>query len=201
MKHSACLSIVPLAVCSGVKASAADLLIGCCRRQPRSSGGAVWRRLGLELGRDSRRVNALSALLRAREGGARIRAERWTWPPPISCFADSGSGRTLELGRSERTINEAAGAARPTGSSTTIAESAALPPSAGGASGPGAGIQGGKGDLEIGQPINSENRSETAEGVTRESEGRSRLSLLRAALLPPLMPEARWTHQSAQLLL
>jgi hypothetical protein len=127
MKHSACLSIVPLAVCSGVKASAADLLIGCCRRQPRSSGGAVWRRLGLELGRDSRRVNALSALLRAREGGARIRAERWTWPPPISCFADSGSGRTLELGRSERTINEAAGAARPTGSSTTIAESAALP--------------------------------------------------------------------------
>src|SRR5208282_565156 len=35
-------------------------------------------------------------------------------------------------------------------------------------------------DLEIGQPINSENCSETAEGVTRESEGRSRLSLLRA---------------------
>src|SRR6476661_11055978 len=35
-------------------------------------------------------------------------------------------------------------------------------------------------DLEIGQPINSENRSETADGVTRESEGRSRLSLLRA---------------------
>ena len=30
-------------------------------------------------------------------------------------------------------------------------------------------------DLEIGQPINSENRSETADGVTRESEGRSRL--------------------------
>src|SRR6266850_6356786 len=33
-------------------------------------------------------------------------------------------------------------------------------------------------DLEIGQPINSEERSETADGVTRESEGRSRLSLL-----------------------
>src|SRR5438045_5728606 len=28
-------------------------------------------------------------------------------------------------------------------------------------------------DLEIGQPINSENCSETAEGVARESEGRS----------------------------
>src|ERR1700720_2566018 len=35
-------------------------------------------------------------------------------------------------------------------------------------------------DLEIGQPNNSENCSETAEGVARESEGRSRLSLLRA---------------------
>src|SRR5208283_4507914 len=34
-------------------------------------------------------------------------------------------------------------------------------------------------DLEIGQPINSEECSETAEGVARESEGRSRLSLLR----------------------
>src|ERR1700722_14576338 len=34
-------------------------------------------------------------------------------------------------------------------------------------------------DLEIGQPINSEECSETADGVTRESEGRSRLSLLR----------------------
>src|ERR1700732_2770762 len=33
-------------------------------------------------------------------------------------------------------------------------------------------------DLEIGQPINSEWCSETAEGVARESEGRSRLSLL-----------------------
>src|SRR5947208_10980577 len=32
---------------------------------------------------------------------------------------------------------------------------------------------------EIGQPINSEECSETAEGVARESEGRSRLSLLR----------------------
>src|ERR1700693_1361248 len=34
-------------------------------------------------------------------------------------------------------------------------------------------------DLEIGQPINSERCSETADGVARESEGRSRLSLLR----------------------
>src|ERR1700694_1808672 len=34
-------------------------------------------------------------------------------------------------------------------------------------------------DLEIGQPINSENCSE-AEGVARESEGKSRLSFLRA---------------------
>src|SRR5579864_7789772 len=34
-------------------------------------------------------------------------------------------------------------------------------------------------DLEIGQPINSEKCSETAEGVARESEGRSRLSFLR----------------------
>src|SRR6266699_1802018 len=34
-------------------------------------------------------------------------------------------------------------------------------------------------DLEIGQPINSENCSETADGVARESEGRSRVSLLR----------------------
>src|SRR5882757_3190270 len=33
-------------------------------------------------------------------------------------------------------------------------------------------------DLEIGQPINSENCSETAEGVARESEGGSRLSVL-----------------------
>src|SRR6202007_964905 len=33
-------------------------------------------------------------------------------------------------------------------------------------------------DLEIGQPNNSEKCSETADGVTRESEGRSRLSLL-----------------------
>src|SRR5437660_6954568 len=33
-------------------------------------------------------------------------------------------------------------------------------------------------DLEIGQPINSENCSEAAEGVARESEGRSRLSFL-----------------------
>src|ERR1700724_2489285 len=34
-------------------------------------------------------------------------------------------------------------------------------------------------DLEIGQPINSEECSETAESVARESEGRSRVSLLR----------------------
>jgi hypothetical protein len=32
--------------------------------------------------------------------------------------------------------------------------------------------------LEIGQPNNSEKCSETAEGVARESEGRSRLSFL-----------------------
>ena len=35
-------------------------------------------------------------------------------------------------------------------------------------------------DLEIGQPSNSDECSEAADGVTRESEGRSRLSLLRA---------------------
>src|ERR1700693_3763097 len=34
-------------------------------------------------------------------------------------------------------------------------------------------------DREIGQPNNSETCSETADGVTRKSEGRSRLSLLR----------------------
>src|SRR5262249_61693775 len=34
-------------------------------------------------------------------------------------------------------------------------------------------------DLEIGQPNNSEKCLETAEGVARESEGRSRLSFLR----------------------
>src|SRR6202045_140815 len=34
-------------------------------------------------------------------------------------------------------------------------------------------------DLEIGKPSNSEKCSETADSVTRESEGRSRLSLLR----------------------
>src|SRR5246127_4307744 len=34
-------------------------------------------------------------------------------------------------------------------------------------------------DLEIGQPINSEECSETADGVARESEGRSRLPFLR----------------------
>ena len=36
-------------------------------------------------------------------------------------------------------------------------------------------------DLEIGQPINSEQCSEAADGVARESEGSSRLSLLRPA--------------------
>src|SRR5262252_9179233 len=35
-------------------------------------------------------------------------------------------------------------------------------------------------DPEIGQPSNSEKCSEAAEGVTRESEGGSRLSLLRS---------------------
>src|SRR6516165_727019 len=35
-------------------------------------------------------------------------------------------------------------------------------------------------DLEIGQPSNSEKGSETADGVTRESEGGSWLSLLRS---------------------
>ena len=35
-------------------------------------------------------------------------------------------------------------------------------------------------DLEIGQPSNSEECSETADSVTRESEGGSRLSLLRS---------------------
>ena len=35
-------------------------------------------------------------------------------------------------------------------------------------------------DLEIGQPNNSEKCSEAADGVARESEGRSRLPLLRA---------------------
>src|SRR5712664_3276415 len=35
-------------------------------------------------------------------------------------------------------------------------------------------------DLEIGPPSNSERCSETADGVTRESEGRGRLSLLRS---------------------
>src|SRR5262245_59787623 len=34
-------------------------------------------------------------------------------------------------------------------------------------------------DLEIGQPFNSEECSETADGVTRESQDRSRRSLLR----------------------
>src|SRR5271169_3369724 len=39
-------------------------------------------------------------------------------------------------------------------------------------------------DLEIGQPINSEQCSEIADGVTRKSEGRSRVSLLRQAVKP-----------------
>src|SRR6516164_9710051 len=58
-------------------------------------------------------------------------------------------------------------------------------------------------DLEIEQPSNSEERSETADGVTRESEGRSRLSLLRpvrqdqprrysgACLCPVLLQQGR----------
>src|SRR5271165_2620059 len=58
-------------------------------------------------------------------------------------------------------------------------------------------------DLEIGQPINSEECSETAEGVARESEGRSRVSLLRlvrqdqprghpgACLCPVLLQQGR----------
>src|SRR6516225_340494 len=43
-------------------------------------------------------------------------------------------------------------------------------------------------DREIGQPNNSEKGSETADGVTRESEGRSRVSLLRPVRQGQPMP-------------
>ena len=49
-------------------------------------------------------------------------------------------------------------------------------------------------DLEIGQPINSGQRSETADGVARESEGRTRLSLLR-----PLRQDQPRRHSGARL--
>src|SRR6476620_11737997 len=66
-------------------------------------------------------------------------------------------------------------------------------------------------DLEIGQPINSENCSETAEGVARESEGRSRVSLLRpvrqdqprghpgARLCPVLLQQGRTGSRRSEL--
>src|SRR5262252_10459301 len=49
-------------------------------------------------------------------------------------------------------------------------------------------------DLEIGQPINSEECSETADGVARESEGRSRLSILR-----PVRQDQPRRHPGARL--
>src|ERR1700691_2867593 len=49
-------------------------------------------------------------------------------------------------------------------------------------------------DLEIGQPINSGQRSETADGVARESEGRTRLPLLR-----PLRQDQPRRHSGARL--
>src|SRR2546429_7590607 len=49
-------------------------------------------------------------------------------------------------------------------------------------------------DLEIGQPINAEECSETAEGVARESEGRSRLSFLR----PDTPAQRFWAYHFAQ---
>src|ERR1700691_682064 len=49
-------------------------------------------------------------------------------------------------------------------------------------------------DLEIGQPINSGQRSETADGVARESEGRTRLPLLR-----PLRQDQPRGHSGARL--
>src|ERR1700691_3570407 len=49
-------------------------------------------------------------------------------------------------------------------------------------------------DLEIGRPINSGQRSETADGVARESEGRTRLPLLR-----PLRQDQPRRHSGARL--
>src|ERR1700690_1660639 len=49
-------------------------------------------------------------------------------------------------------------------------------------------------DLEIGRPINAKQRSETADGVARESEGRTRLSLLR-----PLRQDQPRGHSGARL--
>src|ERR1700722_5467593 len=49
-------------------------------------------------------------------------------------------------------------------------------------------------DPEIGRPINSKQRSETADGVTRESEGRTRLPLLR-----PLRQDQPQRHSGARL--
>src|SRR6059036_2052351 len=49
-------------------------------------------------------------------------------------------------------------------------------------------------DLEIGQPSNSEECSEAADGVTRESEGRSRVSLLR-----PVRQDISRRHPGARL--
>src|ERR1700674_957032 len=49
-------------------------------------------------------------------------------------------------------------------------------------------------DIEIGQPINSAKRSETADGVARESEGRTRLPLLR-----PLRQDRPRGHSGARL--
>ena len=49
-------------------------------------------------------------------------------------------------------------------------------------------------DLEIGRPINSGQRSETADGVARESEGRTRLPLLRPLRLEGDLPADHWDH-------
>jgi hypothetical protein len=53
-------------------------------------------------------------------------------------------------------------------------------------------------DLEIGQPINSEECSEAADGVARESEGRSRLSFY--ALYDKISREDVLAHAYAQCL-